>query len=74
VIARLHPGIEIGQAQVPALAEHNTRFSLAGLRAIGEASRAKEAPPSRGRASRHKPASRPLSHAHHHAKGRGRRA
>lgn len=34
VIARLHPDVRIGRAQVPALAEHVTRFSLAGLRAI----------------------------------------
>jgi TetR/AcrR family transcriptional regulator, regulator of cefoperazone and chloramphenicol sensitivity len=33
VIARLHPGHPVGRAQVPALAEHITRFSLAGLRA-----------------------------------------
>ena len=34
VIARLHPGLTIGPAEVPALAEHITQFSLAGMRAI----------------------------------------
>jgi AcrR family transcriptional regulator len=34
VIARLHPELRFGLAQVPALAEHVTRFSLAGLSAI----------------------------------------
>lgn len=34
VIARLHPELRIGRAQVPALAEHVTRFSLAGMHAI----------------------------------------
>ena len=34
VICRLHPDVRIGRAQVPALADHVTRFSLAGVRAI----------------------------------------
>jgi len=34
VITRLHPGLTIGREQVPELAAHITRFSLAGLRAI----------------------------------------
>ena len=34
VITRLHPDVRIGRAQVPALAAHVTRFSLAGLHAI----------------------------------------
>ncbi|MBY0280213.1 CerR family C-terminal domain-containing protein [Candidatus Binatia bacterium] len=46
VIARLHPDVRIGRAQVPALAEHVTRFSLAGLAAI-----ASSAKPSRRTAS-----------------------
>jgi hypothetical protein len=36
VIARLTPELQIGRAQVPALAEHVTRFSLAGIRATRE--------------------------------------
>lgn len=34
VITRLHPGLTIGREEVPELAAHITRFSLAGLRAI----------------------------------------
>lgn len=34
VILRLHPDVRIGRAQVPALAEHVTRFSIAGMDAI----------------------------------------
>ena len=34
VISRLYPGLPIGRAEVPEIAEHVTRFSLAGLRAI----------------------------------------
>ena len=37
VIARLHPGLPIGRAQVPEIAAHVTRFSLAGLRAVAAA-------------------------------------
>lgn len=40
VIARLTPEAQIGRAQVPVLAEHVTRFSLAGIRAVAERSRA----------------------------------
>jgi AcrR family transcriptional regulator len=39
VIARLHPGLTIGREQVPALADHVTRFSLAGLHAIAATAR-----------------------------------
>lgn len=41
VIVRLEPGTTIGREQVPALAEHITRFSLAGLRAMASADRAR---------------------------------
>lgn len=39
VILRLHPEVRIGRAQVPALADHVTRFSLAGMRAIAATAR-----------------------------------
>lgn len=47
VILRLHPEVRIGRAQVPALAEHVTRFSLAGVRAIAASSSPKHATPAR---------------------------
>ena len=34
VITRLHPAVSIGREQVPALADHVTRFSLAGIAAL----------------------------------------
>jgi hypothetical protein len=37
VITRLHPGLIVGRDEVPALAKHITRFSLAGVRAIAAA-------------------------------------
>jgi hypothetical protein len=40
VITRLHPGLIVGRDEVPALAEHITRFSLAGVRAIAAATEA----------------------------------
>lgn len=47
VITRLHPDVAIGRAQVPALAEHVTRFSLAGLRAIAATGRRAATSPAR---------------------------
>jgi len=40
VLARLFPGLTFGHEQVPGLAEHITRFSLAGIRAIARARKA----------------------------------
>src|SRR5881397_4237816 len=40
VLTRLFPRVSFGPAQVPALAEHITRFSLAGIRAIARARKA----------------------------------
>src|SRR2546422_1059492 len=40
VLTRLFPGLTFGREQVPALAEHITRFSLAGIRAIARARKA----------------------------------
>src|SRR6266849_6313973 len=37
VLTRLFPGLSFGREQVPGLAEHITRFSLAGIRAIARA-------------------------------------
>ncbi len=37
VLTRLFPGVSFGPAQVPELAEHITRFSLAGIRAVARA-------------------------------------
>jgi AcrR family transcriptional regulator len=54
VIARLYPGMTFGRAQVPALAEHITRFSLAGLRTIAAVPDGKKTP-----AKRRKPATAP---------------
>ena len=53
VIARLHPEVRIGRAQVPALAEHVTRFSLAGVKAIASSRKPARRAPSvrRGGAS-----------------------
>lgn len=47
VIRRLHPEVRIGRAEVPALAAHVTRFSLAGLRAIVQAPDPKRSTPVR---------------------------
>lgn len=55
VITRLHPDVRIGRAQVPALAAHVTRFSLAGLRAIAAVPDRRRTTPARrnpGRARR----------------------
>jgi TetR/AcrR family transcriptional regulator, regulator of cefoperazone and chloramphenicol sensitivity len=43
VLTRLFPRVSFGTAQVPELAEHITRFSLAGIRAIARARRASAA-------------------------------
>jgi len=40
VLTRLFPGLPFGREQVPGLAEHITRFSLAGIRAIARARKA----------------------------------
>jgi len=40
VLTRLFPGVSFGPAQVPGLAKHITRFSLAGIRAIARARKA----------------------------------
>jgi len=40
VLTRLFPGLSFGREQVPGLAEHITRFSLAGIRAIARARKA----------------------------------
>lgn len=50
VITRLHPDVRIGRAQVPALAEHVTRFSLAGLRAIAAVPDRRRTTPARRKA------------------------
>ncbi len=51
VIARLHPELRIGRAQVPALAEHVTRFSVAGLDAIASSARSARRTPSARRSN-----------------------
>lgn len=50
VICRLHPEVRIGRAQVPALAEHVTRFSLAGLGAIAAVPDRRRTTPARRKA------------------------
>lgn len=50
VITRLHPDVRIGRAQVPALAAHVTRFSLAGLRAIAAVPDRRRTTPARRKA------------------------
>jgi len=52
VITRLHPDVRIGRAQVPALAEHVTRFSLAGLRASAAVPDRRTETPARRKAGR----------------------
>lgn len=52
VIARLYRGATFGRAEVPALAEHITRFSLAGLRATVPASGPRKTSAARGKAGR----------------------
>lgn len=53
VITRLHPEVLIDREQVPALAEHITHFSLAGLRAVATAADPSETARAR-RAGQHK--------------------
>ncbi|MBM4245719.1 MAG: DUF1956 domain-containing protein [Deltaproteobacteria bacterium] len=52
VITRLHPDVRIGRAQVPALAEYVTRFSLAGLRASAAVRDRRTETPARRKAGR----------------------
>ncbi len=57
VIARLYRGATFGGAQVPALAEHITRFSLAGMRATAPARPARKTSGARRKTGRARSAS-----------------